>query len=71
VVWARTLVERLETMVPGTTMKIGLPPALAEDDLKERVQRFHNALVGSRRRVLGRRRAAHRAAAWWHSELPA
>ena len=45
-VWARTLVERLETKVPGTGMRIGLLPALADGDLKDQVQRFHGELAG-------------------------
>jgi hypothetical protein len=46
VVWARTLVERLQTTVPGSGMRIGLLPALADGDLKNQVQRFHDELAG-------------------------
>jgi hypothetical protein len=48
VVWARTLVERLETRtrVGGVEVKIGLLPALADSDRKDRVQRFHDELAG-------------------------
>jgi hypothetical protein len=48
VVWARTLVERLETKtrVGGVEVKIGLLPALADSDRKDQVQRFHDELAG-------------------------
>ena len=48
VVWARTLVERLETKtrLGGVEMKIGLLPALADGDRKDQVQRFHDELAG-------------------------
>jgi len=48
VVWARTLVERLETKtrVGGVEVRIGLLPALADSDRKDQVQRFHNELAG-------------------------
>lgn len=47
-VWARTLVERLEseTRQRGVKVKIGLLPALADGDLKDQVQRFHDELAG-------------------------
>jgi hypothetical protein len=47
VVWARTLVERLEskTRKRGIEVKIGLLPALADGDLKDGVQRFHDQLA--------------------------
>ena len=48
VVWARTLVERLETKIRegGVEVKIGLLPALADGALKDKVQRFHGELAG-------------------------
>lgn len=46
VVWPRTLVERLETTVPGSGVRIGLLPALADGSLKDQVQRFHGELAG-------------------------
>jgi hypothetical protein len=48
VVWARTLVERLEskTREGGVDVKIGLLPALADSDRKDQVQRFHDELAG-------------------------
>lgn len=48
VVWARTLLERLETKsrVGGVEVKIGLLPALADSDRKDQVQRFRDELAG-------------------------
>jgi hypothetical protein len=45
VVWARTLVERLEAKVPGSEVRIGLLPALADGDLKNQMQRFRDELA--------------------------
>ena len=47
-VWARTLLERLETKsrVGGVEVKIGLLPALADSDRKDQVQRFRDELAG-------------------------
>jgi hypothetical protein len=48
VVWARTLVERLETptKVSRNQVRIGLLPALADSDRKNQVQQFHDELAG-------------------------
>jgi hypothetical protein len=47
-VWARTLIERLESEIRqrGVKVRIGLLPALADGDLKDEVQRFHDELAG-------------------------
>jgi hypothetical protein len=46
VVWARTLLERLESKIDegGNKVKVGLLPALAEGDLKNEVSRFRDEL---------------------------
>lgn len=47
VVWARTLVERLEsrTRVGRVEVKVGLLPTLADGDLKDQVKQFHDELA--------------------------
>ncbi len=45
VIWARTLVERLESKDKVRGIQVGLLPALAEGDLKDHVRRFHDELA--------------------------
>jgi hypothetical protein len=45
VVWARTLVERLEAKAPGSDVRIGLLPALTDGDLKDQVKGFRDELI--------------------------